>query len=535
MSQPAPTGRQQAAHQRADRFMLAVLSAQCLIALAEASYFGGFPLALGVSVLVGMLAVGTWMMAPASSASRHVFAFSTMVMVALQIDLSRGMSEFHFGVFLGLALLIAYRDWTVIVTGALTIALHHVLFDRLQASGAGVYCLTEPNFYQILIHAGYVVVQAGFEIVMAQRMKSDMAAGDEVSALVERLTDGEHIDLHLENEPAHTLLARQFKDAIARVARVVSEVQMATGSMSTASHQIAVGNQDLSSRTEEAASAIEQTASSMEQLTSTVSQTADSARTANQLAASAADAAQRGGQVVSQVVSSMEGISQSSRKIAEIIGVIDGIAFQTNILALNAAVEAARAGEQGRGFAVVAGEVRNLAQRAASSAREIKSLIGSSVDSVESGSRLVQEAGATMDEIVSSVLRVNDIIAEISSATSEQSGGLGQINVAINQLDQMTQQNAALVQQSTAAADSLHTQAGRLTDAVQAFRRDERSVHAPVTAAPIRSVAAPRVTPAAVMNRQAVAPAPARRVSAPTAAPVAAPSAAAADADWETF
>ena len=252
--------------------------------------------------------------------------------------------------------------------------------------------------------------------------------------------------------------------------RSMSEVRGVVDSISTASAQIATGNRDLSARTEQTASSLEETASSMEELTGTVRQSAESAAQANQLAHSAANVAQRGGDVVAQVVSTMDEINASSKKIADIIGVIDGIAFQTNILALNAAVEAARAGEQGRGFAVVAGEVRSLAQRSAEAAKEIKTLIGASVERVETGSRLVQDAGSTMGEIVSSVRRVTDIIGEISAAASEQSGGIGQVNIAVNQLDQMTQQNAALVEESTAAAESLKDQAQRLAGVVGAFR-----------------------------------------------------------------
>jgi methyl-accepting chemotaxis protein len=258
----------------------------------------------------------------------------------------------------------------------------------------------------------------------------------------------------------------------------VAQVQQSTESISTASAEIASGNQDLSSRTEQAASSLQQTASSMEQLTGTVKQSADAARQANQLASSASSVAQRGGAVVSQVVSTMDEINASSKKIADIIGVIDGIAFQTNILALNAAVEAARAGEQGRGFAVVAGEVRNLAQRSAQAAKEIKSLIGASVEKVESGSKLVQDAGSTMDEIVASVRRVSDIIGEITAAASEQNDGIGQINVAVSQLDQMTQQNAALVEESAAAAESLREQAQRLAGVVGTFKLQTHSAAA---------------------------------------------------------
>ena len=253
---------------------------------------------------------------------------------------------------------------------------------------------------------------------------------------------------------------------------LVGQVRSTSDSIGTASAEIATGNQDLSSRTEQTASNLQQTASSMEQLTGTVKQSADSARQANQLASSAAEVAARGGVVVSQVVATMEDINASSKKIADIIGVIDGIAFQTNILALNAAVEAARAGEQGRGFAVVASEVRSLAQRSAEAAKEIKGLIGASVEKVEGGSRLVADAGKTMKEIVGSVQRVSDIIGEITAAASEQSEGIGQVNGAVTQLDQMTQQNAALVEESAAAAESLKEQAVRLAQVVGTFRLD---------------------------------------------------------------
>jgi methyl-accepting chemotaxis protein len=251
---------------------------------------------------------------------------------------------------------------------------------------------------------------------------------------------------------------------------LVSQVRTSTDSIGIASAEIADGNMDLSSRTEEAASSLQQTAASIEQMNSTVQNSVQSARTANDLAATAADVAMRGGAVVARVVTTMEEINGSSRQISDIIGVIDGIAFQTNILALNAAVEAARAGEQGRGFAVVATEVRSLAQRSAAAAKEIKSLIGASVDRVEVGTKLVADAGATMSEVVDAAKRVSAIISEMTHAATEQSQGIGQVNTAVAQLDQVTQQNAALVEESAAAAESLKLQAQQLAGTVQRFR-----------------------------------------------------------------
>ena len=265
-------------------------------------------------------------------------------------------------------------------------------------------------------------------------------------------------------------LMQALNGMVGSLGTLVHDVRQSTDAIYTASTEIATGNHDLSTRTEQTASSLQETASSMEQLTSTVAQSAQAASQANQLATSASDAAQRGGQVVHQVVATMEEIAAASRKINDIIGVIDGIAFQTNILALNAAVEAARAGEQGRGFAVVASEVRSLAQRSANAAREIKGLIAASGERVDSGAQLVGEAGQAMNEIVSAIQRVTDMMGDISASTSEQSDGIHQVSLAVSHLDQMTQQNAALVEQSAAASQSMRDQAQRLSGAVNVFR-----------------------------------------------------------------
>ncbi len=344
---------------------------------------------------------------------------------------------------------------------------------------------------------------------------------------------------------ASTASLRALKTLQDELRKTISSIRSGTHEVSTASSEIATGNQDLSQRTEQTASNLQQTASSLSQLTGNVRQSADSAAQANQLASSATQVARRGGAVVSQVVATMEEINSSSKKIADIIGVIDGIAFQTNILALNAAVEAARAGEQGRGFAVVAGEVRSLAQRSAEAAKEIKSLIGTSVDKVETGSKLVQDAGSTMDEIVASVQRVTDIIGEISAAALEQSQGIGQVNEAVTRLDQMTQQNAALVEESAAAAESLKDQAHRMTTVVANYRLDGVSevqayvappaAHKPAAAKAIAKAAAFKPTSKPAAAKPAAPKAPSAPATAPAAAAPAPAAASGASDDWESF
>jgi methyl-accepting chemotaxis protein len=294
---------------------------------------------------------------------------------------------------------------------------------------------------------------------------------DEAVGVANRIAEGDltvRIESHSRDEIGQLLQA--LKDMNESLSGIVGEVRNTTDSISTAAQQIAAGNSDLSQRTEEQASSLEETASSMEELTSTVKQNAENAKQANQLAANASDIAVKGGLAVNEVVQTMVSISSSSKKIVDIISVIEGIAFQTNILALNAAVEAARAGEQGRGFAVVAAEVRNLAQRSAAAAKEIKTLIGDSVDKVDAGSKQVDQAGATMNEIVSAVKRVTDIMAEIAAASSEQSAGIDQVNRAIIQMDDVTQQNAALVEEAAAAAEAMQEQAGSLMEAVSIFK-----------------------------------------------------------------
>jgi len=341
--------------------------------------------------------------------------------------------------------------------------------SSLDAKAAEVQAIenTSQTYFVIL-----AVLALAIGAVSAWRLTQGITAPLRNAVTVaRRVADGDlSTDIRVTGTDETGQLLQALHDMNASLGRLVGQVRQGTDSIATASSQIASGNHDLSSRTEEQASSLQQTAASMEQLTSTVKQNADNASQANQLALSASDVAVKGGLVVSQVVETMGAISTSSKKIADIIGVIDGIAFQTNILALNAAVEAARAGEQGRGFAVVASEVRSLAGRSAEAAKEIKQLIQASVDKVEEGSLQVSQAGQTMDEIVSSVQRVTDIMGEITAASQEQTSGIEQINRAVAEMDLVTQQNAALVEESSAAAQSMQQQTGDLSQMVSVFR-----------------------------------------------------------------
>jgi methyl-accepting chemotaxis protein len=327
----------------------------------------------------------------------------------------------------------------------------------------------QSNTYGVFV--GLMVIVALISLGTVWLVHSIRDPLDQANELAARIAKGDlSTGITTAREDEFGMLLRSLATMNESLGHMVAEVRMSTDSIATASAEIAQGNNDLAHRTEETSSNLQATASSMDALTATVQHSTDNSRQASALAASASSVAQRGGSVVTQVVATMQEIDASSKKIADIIGVIDGIAFQTNILALNAAVEAARAGEQGRGFAVVASEVRSLAQRSAEAAKEIKGLIDTSVGKVESGTRLVTDAGATMEEIVQSVRRVADVISEITAAATEQSSGIAGVNQAIGNLDQMTQQNAALVEQSAAAAESLREQADRMKDAVSVFR-----------------------------------------------------------------
>jgi methyl-accepting chemotaxis protein len=387
-----------------------------------------------------------------------------------------------------------------------------------------------------ILLGGIGIALSGIVLLVIRSIERSIGGEPEHAAeIAHRIASGDlavTVDTKANDQSSLLFAMKSMRDSLSKV---VGQVRQGTDTIATASSQIAAGNMDLSSRTEEQASSLEETAASMEELTSTVKQNADNARQANQLAVSASEVAVKGGSVVSQVVDTMGAINTSSRKIVDIIGVIDGIAFQTNILALNAAVEAARAGEQGRGFAVVAAEVRNLAQRSAAAAKEIKTLIGDSVDKVEEGSQQVAQAGKTMEEIVSSVKRVTDIMAEITAASQEQTSGIEQINQAITQMDQVTQQNAALVEEAAAAAASLQEQASALSQVVSVFTLDQeqhnyaaspqRMASAQQRTAPMQPPAVKRAI-AAPQRKRGTEALPPRRLAV---------AAAAGAGDWEEF
>lgn len=426
-------------------------------------------LAFGATAALLVLAGVGFAVARGTQAMRYILTFVLVAFVALHIQLARGMLELHFGVFVVLAFLLAYRDWTVIVFGAALFAVHHVLFDRLQAAGLGFYCTTAPDFLRIVLHAVYVVVQAGIEVVLALSMRRAALEGTELAQLVSSVNRADGISLDVSGIEVATERGTALKQTLLRMHTAASAVRVASANIETGCSEIADGNNDLSVRTEQTASNLQRSSSNMAALTGAVRQSVDGARQANELARNASAVAVKGGEVVAKVVHTMQGINDSSRKISDIIGVIDGIAFQTNILALNAAVEAARAGDQGRGFAVVASEVRLLAGRSAEAAKEIKSLINASVERVEQGTALVNEAGTTMTDVVGSIRRVTELMGDISVSSAEQADGVGEVGEAVMQMDHATQQNAALVEQMAAAAGSLRNQAQELVQIVSVF------------------------------------------------------------------
>jgi methyl-accepting chemotaxis protein len=455
-----------------DRVVLSGIGMLLLGALAYAVQYGSLGLTLGLGLVLGMASVGVALASKGRLLSQIALPVLGMGMVALLIHSARGHNEAHFAVFAFLAVLVVYRRALPILAGATAIAVHHLSFNYMQAWGWGPICFIEPGFLKVVEHALYVIAESGVLLYLANRAQAESRVTEQLALLAEDImgADGK-INLNVAHVSTADPSTRKMCEALTRIASAMEQVRHASDTIRAASADISQGNSALQSRTEQTASHLQETAAAVEQIAGTIRSSSENARQANTLALKASDVAADGGVAVSRVVETMTGIQNSSRKITDIIGVIDGIAFQTNILALNAAVEAARAGEQGRGFAVVAGEVRTLAQRSAEAAKEIKQLITASVEQVESGSQLVGATGATIGDVVVQVKHVTDLVSLISIASTEQNDGIGQINTAISRLDQNTQQNAALVETTASSALSLQHMADDLQRAVSVFER----------------------------------------------------------------
>jgi len=421
---------------KAHRLFIPILWLLLLMSFGLAPWYGSWKPALLAGVPAALLPTILAWRAPQALTSRMAVGIACMWFCALHIHQAMGMIELHFGIFVLLALLVVYQDWRVIVGAAVFVAVHHLLFNFLQQAGFGTMCLSAPSLPVIIVHALYVVV--------------------ETAALC-------HFAVSFARQRAQTEADRsRLQASFDRMHRTVTEAHVGIDAISDAAHAIASGNQNLSARTEQQAGELLRTLGTVQQLAQTVRQNADDAHSASELVSAASQVAVQGGAMVAQVVATMGAIHDSARRIHDIIGVIDGIAFQTNILALNAAVEAARAGEQGRGFAVVASEVRNLAQRSATASQEIRQLIGDSVNRAQQGNQLAGATGQVMDKLVASVQEVAGLMEAITAASREQSAGIEQVTHAVGAMDRGTQQNAALVQEAASASASMLEHARRL-------------------------------------------------------------------------
>lgn len=481
---------------KADRMVVGVLLLGAAAAVALSVVNG--PIASGGTFACALFLIGliAWRLAPGTLFSRLTLAVVGMLMVSLHIQLAMGLTELHFGVFVFLAFLLVYRDWRPIVAAAATIAVHHILFDRLQAMGLPVFCMTEPNFGRVLIHAAFVVVQTAVEIVMAVRMRADALEAQELHSLCQPSPDG-HLNLDVQSTPVQSPSALAVREAFLKLNQIVSEARETAEVVQQSSAYIASSNHNIEQRTQQTSSHLQETAHCVQHIQQDAQNSATESAAARQLAAQATRDAQTCGDLVSQVVHTMNAINDSSRKIGDIVGLIDSIAFQTNILALNAAVEAARAGEHGKGFAVVATEVRSLAQRSASAAKDVRTLIQTSLQHAAQGANLANSAGDSMQSVVSHTDHMAQVIDTLSQLAHAQTQSLQQAATAVRDLESMAQENSSLVAQTANAATQLLAQATKLQNVVVGVQTSEikqapqkLTSHA-ISAAPSLNVFAP--------------------------------------------
>lgn len=465
---------------KADRMVIGVLLLGAVAAIVLGNING--PALSGSAMACALCAAGVlaWRMAPGSLFSSISLAIIGMLMVSLHIQLSMGLTELHFGVFVFLAFLLVYRDWRPIAAAAVTIAVHHIAFDRLQAFGWPVYCMTEPNFGRVLMHAAFVVVQTGVEIVMAVRMRADATEAQELHDLCKPTSDGQ---LNLDVRPIHVHSPRAIavRQAFLKLDQLVTEARMTADVVQQSSAHIASSNQDLEHRTLHTRTQLQETATCVQHIQDGAYASASESAAARELAAQASQHAQSCGELVSQVVSSMNAINHSSLQIGDIVGLIDSIAFQTNILALNAAVEAARAGDHGKGFAVVATEVRSLAQRSANAAKDVRTLIQGSIQHTAQGASLVNHAGRSMESVVEHTGSMAQVIDKLSLLANAQAQSLQQAAAAIKHLEVMTQENVHLVEQTSSSAAQLLQQATKLQSVVVGVKTGAHGEPAPFT------------------------------------------------------
>lgn len=433
-------------YQQADKLFLFVLTGLLLVSFGLAPIHGTLVIALLVGIPLTLIPAILIFTMPGAFITRVSVAISLMIYCALHIHQTQGLTEVHFGIFVLLAFLLAYQDWWVILVAALTVAVHHVVFNFLQEQGVNVYCFTMPGFHHVVIHAAYVVVESGVLIYLAYFMRKNAVVVFKNNQMLSKNSDS--------------------------MQRAVLEIHGHMNDILAAAEQIASDSADLSDRSETQTDNLNRTASTLEEFTASVKNTADSAQQANHLVTSTSDTATQGRDIVMQVTEMMNVIQENAHKVGSITEVIDSIAVQTNLLALNAAVEAARAGEQGKGFAVVASEVRSLAQRSANAAKEIKALINTSTENIGTGGQLVQSAGVSMSQIVDSVNQVVTIMAEIAHASQAQSSGIESINESVIQMDDATKQNATLVSSTMEISGKMRQKVEQVTKSISALKND---------------------------------------------------------------